>query len=134
MLTSYCRDELLCMAIFHAHLLTGASTKRIVGKRLPVDYTIPGSISVSTRACHNSVRAKAGFDSPPGRLFAHTEDHFILRQPTTSSRYISTQILCPKYPIIYSYQTNTSRFSESKTETERYCCNLSQRTVQRRRN
>ena len=32
--------------------------------------SIPGSISASTRACHSiSVRAKAGFDSPPGSTF-----------------------------------------------------------------
>ena len=27
---------------------------------------VPGSISVSTRACQDIIRAKAGFDSPPG--------------------------------------------------------------------
>ena len=41
---------------------------------LDQEYHVPGSISVSTRACHllgivcSVVRAKAGFDSPPGRI------------------------------------------------------------------
>lgn len=34
---------------------------------------IPGSISVSTRACHLwKVRAKAGFDSPPGSILSYS--------------------------------------------------------------
>ena len=80
--------DLQCGVVFVAISVECSSTLWCTKTTLS---SIPGSISASTRACHrsvvNTVRAKAGFDSPPGSvLFSSAFSRFLLLHYTSRKR------------------------------------------------